>query len=679
MLAGAVRTYTNRFGVAPGKRVAVFTNNDDGWATAKDLHKAGVEITAIIDSRPDCQKTAPAGVPCVFGGHVVNSSGRLGLRSVLLNNGTSIPADCLAVSGGWSPNIHLTCHQRGKPIWDNSIAGFVPGSNLPDGMTVAGAAGGTMTLASCLKTGIAAAQKAVSNLGRKPTGMKAPRATDENFSIQPFWYVKDSIDKAFVDFQHDVSVKDIKLSYREGFRSVEHLKRYSTLGMATDQGKIANVPALAILADVSGKTIAETGTTIFRPPYTSVPIAAFAGRSRGKNFRPTRYTPSHKWALEQGAKFVETGAWLRAQWYPKLEESEWRQSVDREVLAVRKSVGVCDVTTLGRIDIQGRDAGAFLNHVYTNGFAKLPVGKTRYGLMLREDGMVMDDGTTARLGKTHYLMTTTTANAVSVFRHLEFCHQCLWPNLNVHLISVTEQYAQFAVAGPNARRLLEKLIDPTNDISNAAFPFMACGTVHICGGVKARLFRISFSGELAYEIAVPSRYGDSMMHTLMAAGKEFDVTPYGTEALNVMRIEKGHVAGNELNGQTTARQMGLGRMVSQKKDSIGLVLSRRPELVRDDDYELVGLKPVNPAISLTAGAHFIAVGADSTAENDEGWVTSVAYSPHLQAFIGLGYIRQGSKRHGDVVRAVNLLDNQDVTVELTSQHFFDEEGARLHG
>jgi heterotetrameric sarcosine oxidase alpha subunit len=679
MLAGAVRSYVNRFGVAPGKRVAIFTNNDDGWSTAEDLHAAGVEVTAIVDSRSDISKTPPKGVPTLLGGYVTNTSGRLGLNSVQLNNGTHIPADCLAVSGGWSPNVHLTCHQRGKPVWQDAIAGFVPGGIMPDGMIVTGAANGVMTLDACLKAGVKAGQQAARSLGRKPASIKPPRATDEAFAIQPFWYVKTSTKKAFVDFQNDVSVKDIKLSHQEGFRAVEHLKRYTTLGMATDQGKIANIPGLAILADISGKTIAETGTTIFRPPYTPVPIAAFAGRSRGKNFRPTRLTPSHKWAREQGAVFVETGAWLRAQWYPKAGETEWRQSVDREVLATRAGVGVCDVTTLGKIDIQGRDAGAFLNHVYANGFAKLPIGKTRYGLMLREDGMVMDDGTTARLGETHYLMTTTTANAVGVFRHLEFAHQCLWPELDVQLISVTEQYAQYAVAGPKSRQLLEKLVDKGVDISNAAFPFMACGEIRVCGGIKARLFRISFSGELAYEIAVPARYGDMMMRALMTEGKEFGVTAYGTEALGVMRVEKGHVAGNELNGQTTARQMGLGRMVSQSKDSIGLVLSRRPELVRDDDYELVGLKPVDVNNRLTAGAHFIALDASCTAENDQGWVTSVAHSPHLKCAIGLGYIRRGSSRHGDIVRAVDLLGNQDIRVELCSPHFIDPEGARLHG
>jgi len=679
MLAGAVRSYVNRFGVAPGKRVAIFTNNDDGWSTAEDLHAAGVEVTAIVDSRSDISKTPPKGVPTLLGGYVTNTSGRLGLNSVQLNNGTHIPADCLAVSGGWSPNVHLTCHQRGKPVWQDAIAGFVPGGIMPDGMIVTGAANGVMTLDACLKAGVKAGQQAARSLGRKPASIKPPRATDEAFAIQPFWYVKTSTKKAFVDFQNDVSVKDIKLSHQEGFHAVEHLKRYTTLGMATDQGKIANIPGLAILADISGKTIAETGATIFRPPYTPVPIAAFAGRSRGKNFRPTRLTPSHKWAREQGAVFVETGAWLRAQWYPKAGETEWRQSVDREVLATRAGVGVCDVTTLGKIDIQGRDAGAFLNHVYANGFAKLPIGKTRYGLMLREDGMVMDDGTTARLGETHYLMTTTTANAVGVFRHLEFAHQCLWPELDVQLISVTEQYAQYAVAGPKSRQLLEKLVDKGVDISNAAFPFMACGEIRVCGGIKARLFRISFSGELAYEIAVPARYGDMMMRALMTEGKEFGVTAYGTEALGVLRVEKGHVAGNELNGQTTARQMGLGRMVSQSKDSIGLVLSRRPELVRDDDYELVGLKPVDVNNRLTAGAHFIALDASCTAENDQGWVTSVAHSPHLKCAIGLGYIRRGSSRHGDIVRAVDLLGNQDIRVELCSPHFIDPEGARLHG
>ena len=678
MLAGATRTYINRFGITPGKKLAIFTNNDDGWTTATDMMAAGVEITAIIDSRQTCTKTAPAGVPLIMGGRIITTAGRLGLRSITLANGTEIPADCLAVSGGWSPNVHLTCHQRGRPVWNDEIAAFVPGKVLPTGMIVAGAANGVMTLSACLQDGMRAAHEITIMLGKSVAEITPPLADDEAFATTAFWHVKDSVKKAFVDFQNDVSVKDIRQSHLEGFRTVEHLKRYTTLGMATDQGKTANIPGLAILAELSGKTIAETGTTIFRPPYTPVPIAAFAGHSRAKNFRPTRYAPSHKWANEQRASFVETGAWMRAQWYPVKGETQWRQSVDREVLAVRASVGVCDVSTLGKIDIKGPDAAAFLNRVYANGFAKLPVGKTRYGLMLREDGLVMDDGTTARLDETHYLMTTTTANAAGVFRHLEFCRQCLWPEMDVQLISVTDHYAQYAVAGPKSRQLLEKLLDPGQDISNAAWPFMGCGDVRICGGIRARLFRISFSGELAFEIAVPARYGDAMIRALMDAGKALNVVAYGTEALGVMRIEKGHVAGNELNGQTSAHQIGLGGMVSQKKDSIGLVLSRRPALNSDDGYELVGLKPVDAADSLTAGAHFLAIDAASTALNDQGWITSVAYSPHLESSIGLGFIRRGRARHGDIVRAVNLLADHDIKVELCSPHFIDPDGSRLH-
>ena len=489
--------------------------------------------------------------------------------------------------------------------------------------------------------------------------------------------MKESKTRAWLDFQNDVTVKDVALAFREGFSSVEHLKRYTTLGMATDQGKTANVQALAIMAELTGKSIPETGTTVFRPPYTPVPIAAFAGRSRGKDFRPVRLTPSHDWAVEQGAVFVETGAWLRAQWFPQPGETHWRQSVDRETLAVRKAVGVCDVTTLGKIDIQGADAAAFLNRVYANGFAKLPVGKVRYGLMLREDGFVMDDGTTARLGETHYVMTTTTAKAVPVFRHLEFCRQVLWPELDVQLISTTEQWAQFAVAGPRSRDLLHKVVDPDHDISNEAFPYMACGEVTVCGGTRARLFRISFSGELAFEIAVPARYGDAMVRALMAAGEAFDVVPYGTEALGVLRVEKGHPAGNELNGQTTAANLGMGRMVSKKKDCIGNVLSERPGLNAPDDLRLVGFVPLDRGAQLTAGAHFIPIGAAAVAAEDQGYMTSVAYSPNLGHAIGLGLIKNGTERIGEKVRAVDLIRDADVEVEIVSPHFVDPEGERL--
>ena len=485
-----------------------------------------------------------------------------------------------------------------------------------------------------------------------------------------------------MDFQNDVTVKDIKLANQEGFRSVEHVKRYTTLGMATDQGKTANVLAIGIMAENMEQTMEETGTTIFRPPYVPVAMGAFAGRRRGMEFYPTRYTPSHKWSAEQNAVFVEVGMWYRSQWFPQPGETHWRQSVDREVKQTRSSVGICDVTTLGKIDLKGTDVSEFLNRIYVNAFAKVPIGKTRYGLMLREDGMAMDDGTTARLSENHFVMTTTTANAVSVYRHMQFCHQCLWPDLDVHMISVTEQYAQYAVAGPNSRKLLRKIVDPEHDISNEAFSYMAAGEISVCGGIPARLFRISFSGELAYEIAVPTRYGDSLMRVLMEAGEEFDVIPYGTEALGVMRIEKGHAAGPELNGQTSAYDLGMGGMVSGKKDFIGYTLGLREDLQRDDRMQMVGFKPVNTNDLIDkghslAGAHLLGLRDEASTENDQGWISSSVYSPILGCYIGLGFIKGGHSRKGESVRAVDLVRGSDVEVEICSQHFFDPEGERL--
>jgi len=677
MLAGAVRAYANRFGVTPGQRVAVFTNNDDGWRTAADLAAGGVTVTAVIDTRDAPAVCDVPGARHIRDAAVADTAGRKALKSVTLTNGQVIPADCLAVSGGWNPNVHLTCHQRGRPEWRDDLNAFVPGADLPAGMVVAGAANGALTLAAALRTGQEAANAQLDSLGLSPSKSEVPEAEDEPHASAPFWFVKECRSRAWLDQQNDVTVKDVKQSYREGFRSVEHLKRYTTLGMATDQGKTANIPALAIMADCTGKTIPETGTTIFRPPYTPVPIGALGGRSRGRDFRPYRLTPSHKWARENGATFVEVGNWLRAQWFARPGEKGWRDSVDREVEMTRGSVGICDVTTLGKIDIQGRDAAEFLNKVYCNGFSTLAVGKVRYGLMLREDGIAYDDGTTARLGENHYVMTTTTANAVLVFRRLEFARQCLWPNLDVHLISITDGWAQFAVAGPNARNLLRKVVDEDFDISNEAFPFMACAGITVCGGSPARLFRISFSGELAYEIAVPARFGNSMMDVLMEAGAEFNAVPYGTEALGVMRIEKGHAAGNELTGQTSAHNLGMGRMVSQKKECIGNVLSQRPEMVRDDAVRLMGFRPVNRQEKLIAGSHFIDRGAAATMDNDQGWMSSVAYSPSLGHSIGLGFIKSGDSRKGEVVRAVSPIHGKEIDVEIVSAHFVDPEGERL--
>ncbi|MEK6204467.1 MAG: sarcosine oxidase subunit alpha, partial [Amylibacter sp.] len=539
------------------------------------------------------------------------------------------------------------------------------------------AATGIFSTSGALESGTKSAVSALKDLGILAKTIKLPKAEDAPVSIQAFWHVNSGKGRAWLDQQNDVTVKDVKLAHQENFRSVEHLKRYTTLGMATDQGKTSNMGGLAIMAELAGKTIPEVGTTIFRPPYTPVSMGALGGRAVGKNFHPFRNSPSHKWAEEQGAVFVEVGNWLRVQWFPKAGETHWRQSVDREVIATRISVGICDVTTLGKIDVQGADAATFLNKIYCNGFAKLAVGKTRYGLMLREDGVVMDDGTAARLADDKFVITTTTANAVNVYRHMEFCRQCLWPDLDVQLISTTESWAQYAVAGPNARKLLQKIVDPEFDISNEAFPFMGCGAITVCGGLRARLFRISFSGELAYEIAVPTRYGDALIRRMMEAGEEYNVVPYGTEALGVMRIEKGHAAGNELNGTSTALNLGMGRMVSKKKDSIGSTLSERTGLNEPDAWMQVGLKPVDPKNAVVAGSHLMNKTGEVSARTDQGYVTSAAYSPILGSSIGLGFLKDGGNRKGEIIRAVNPLKNKEVLMEVVNMHFYDPEGERL--
>ncbi|ABG29750.1 sarcosine oxidase subunit alpha family protein [Roseobacter denitrificans] len=677
MLASAMRAYANRWAVTLGKSVAVFTNNDDGHRTAVDLRAKGVKVT-VIDTRSDA--VSKADYETIPGGVVVNTKGRLGLKCVDVRRASgglrTLYVDGLGVSGGWNPNVHMTCHQRGRPEWNDDLAAFVPGGTLPTGLIPAGAATGAFSTHAALASGQDAACTALTDLGHTPTRPDLPAAEDAPLRISAFWHVKDA-KRAWVDQQNDVTAKDVKLAHQENFVSVEHLKRYTTLGMATDQGKTSNIAGLAIMAEVAGKQIPQVGTTMFRPPYTPTAIGAFAGRSRDEDFRPVRKTPSHYWAEEQGAVFVEVGMWLRAQWFPKPGETNWRESVDREVLQTRKSVGVCDCTTLGKIDVQGADAADFLNKVYANAFAKLAVGKTRYGLMLREDGIAMDDGTAARLAEDHFVVTTTTANAVPVYRHMEFVRQCLFPDLDVQLISTTEAWAQYAVAGPNSRKLLQKIVDPEFDISNEGFPFMACGEITVCGGLRARLFRISFSGELAFEIAVPTRYGDALMRRLMAEGEEFGVTPYGTEALSVMRIEKGHAAGNELNGTTSAHNLGMGRMVSKKKDCIGNTLSERPGLTEEDALKLVGFKALNGTDKVPAGAHLITVGDPVDAAHDQGYITSACYSPNLGCHIAIGYLKSGDSRMGEKVRLVSPLTGVDHEVEVVSAHFVDPEGERL--
>ncbi|MDB5397867.1 MAG: sarcosine oxidase subunit alpha [Rhodospirillales bacterium] len=686
MMASALRSYVNRFAAAPAQRLGLFTNNDDGWKTVADCIRAGIKVEAVIDPRPAIpeafrQLAIQAGARLFEGGLVQDAHGTArGLQSIDVMTSTgrteSVAVDGLAVSGGWNPAVALTCHLGARPVWRDDISAFVAG-DTPPGLVVAGAATGAFDLRSCLADGVRLGAEAAQAAGFTAVAPTVPAASEETLGLMPLWKVTGARTKAFVDFQNDVTAKDIVIAEREGFRSVEHLKRYTTLGMATDQGKTANVNGLAIMAALTGRSIPETGTTTFRPPYTPVAIGAFAGHHRGKHFRPTRLTPSHAWAAEQGAQFVEAGQWLRAQWFPKPGETDWLTSVNREVIAVRGAVGVCDVSTLGKIDIQGADAGTLLDRVYINGFSALPVGKVRYGAMLREDGIVMDDGTTARLAQDRYVMSTTTANAAKVMQHLEFCHQVLWPELDVQMVSVTEQWAQFSIAGPRARDTIQKLIDPMADVSNMALPYMGVTTITVCGGIPGRLFRISFSGELAYELAVPARYGDGVIRAIMSAGAEYGIVAYGTEALGVMRIEKGHPAGNELNGTATARDLGLGKLMSQKKDFIGRVMAERSGLTNPDRPSLAGFVPVNRADRLRAGAHFLGLGAHPSASNDQGYMTSVAFSPSLSHWVGLGLIKNGPNRHGERVRAYDPVRRGDIEVEICSPVFIDPEGGRL--
>jgi sarcosine oxidase subunit alpha len=667
MLASAVRTYLHRFGVAAGRRVALYAGTDAARATVRDLRAAGVEVVAVIDPRPDAPPED--GVPVYRAGRVTGTRGRLALSEVEVayDAGTyRVGADVLALAGGWNPTLHLTCHLGGRPVWQEDIAAFVPKPGAVPGMAVAGAAAGRFSTHAALSDGASAAAEIAAALGR-PTVVSVPRAEDAPFEPVALWQVGGK-GRAWLDFANDVTTKDVKLAAQEGYASVELMKRYTTQGMAPDQGKNSNVAALAVLADATGRTIAETGTTTFRPPFSPVSIAAMGAGGRAEGFAPQRFLTSDAASRDRGAPMVEAGLWYRPSYFPKAGEVGWQASCDREVAMVRGAVGVTDVSTLGKIELFGPDVGRFLDFVYTNTFSTLPVGRARYGLMLREDGFVMDDGTTARLAEDRWVMTTTTAGAGQVMRHLDFVQQAFMPEARLRFISVTETWAQFAVAGPLARRLLASLLAVPD------LPFMGCAPVEVMG-VPGRLFRISFSGEQGYEIAVPARHGEALFRDLVARAETLGGGPYGMEALNVLRIEKGFITHAEIHGRTTAFDIGMDRMVSAKKDCIGKAASQRPAL-RTDREELVGLRPVTDT-PITAGAHLFTPGDRVHRETDQGYVTSVGLSPTLGGWLGLGFLRNGRARHGETVRLVDHLRGLDVLCTVHDPVFHDPEGVKL--
>jgi len=684
MLASAVRGYLNRFAVAPGRRFVAATNNDDAYRTALDLAARGLDVAAVLDARdepgPVAERVRGQGIRVLTGVLLGRGRGGHGLRAVDIVNHRGavlerIACDCLAVSGGYSPDVSLISQTGLKPEWDEAIAAFVPGE-APPAYRCAGACAGTFDLDDCLQEGLAAGMEAARGSGFRMRGRPEPPAVESRPAapLQPVWRVPGK-GKAFVDFQNDVTVGDIELANREGYQSVEHLKRYTTLGMATDQGKTSNINGLALLAREQQRPIPEVGTTRFRPPAVPVAIGAFAGHRRGRDFAPIRRTAMHRWHEAHGARFVDAGHWLRPSCYPQTGEDVALAS-QREAAAVRQSVGICDVSTLGKIDVYGTDAGEFLSRIYINGFRKLPVGRVRYGAMLRHDGHLLDDGTTSRLAEDHYFMTTTTANAGRVLAHLEFHAQVAWPELDVAVCSATEQWATMAVAGPNSRRTLQAAL-PQANLSGEWLPFM--GALEFDGGgFPVRVFRVSFSGELAYEVSVPRGYGQPMWERIMKAGAPHAISPYGTEALSVLRIEKGHAAAAELDGRTSAHDIGLGAMFdAQKKDFVGKPLGARPALTDPVRPRMMGLQAVGGGARLRAGAHLVADPGDASVDTSLGWLSSVAYSPHVEAWIALGFVSGGAERLGEILYAVYPLRKETVRVQVCEPCFVDKDGSRL--
>ena len=683
MLSGAARAYVNRFAVCPGRRAVVVTNNDGAYDAALELHRRGVEIVAVADLRTDGEGSASrsaleAGLNVLHGHAVVDTRGRrrvraahiarIGLDGTLGGPVRSLDCDLVLMSGGWSPVVHLFSQSGGSLRYDETLGGILPNAARQKVCCV-GSVNGVMDTASCVLEGRRA--------GMEEAG--APAEAPKQAPIGAPWRVpaRTSADEArcFVDFQNDVTAADITLAAREGYESVEHLKRYTTLGMGTDQGKTGNVPGLAILASSLDVPIPTLGTTTFRPPYDPVTFGAIAGRDVGSLADPVRRTPMHAWHVVAGAVFENVGLWKRPFYYPLPGETRG-DAVARECLAVRNAVGSMDVTTLGKILICGPDATEFLNRIYTNAWDRLEVGRCRYGLMLGEDGMVMDDGVTARLAQKKFLMTTTTGNASRVFAWLEDWLQTEWPDLNVYLTSLTEQYASVALAGPKAREILDGHTDDI-DVAPEAFPFMAWRNGHVAG-FSARVFRISYSGELAYEISVPAGDGLNLWRALIQRDSEPAVTPFGTEAMHVLRAEKGYpMIGQETDGTVTPLDLGMKWILSRKKDFIGRRSLARPAMLDPMRKRLVGLTTEDPAVVLPEGAQILLAPPAGPPETMIGHVTSSYWSATLGRSIALALVKGGRDRESGLVHIP--LDERTIRAQICDPQFYDPEGARLHG
>ncbi len=695
MLSSAVRAYINRFGVCPGKRALIFTSNDSAYATAFDLRAAGAEVT-VVDVRGSAggdlaEKMASADIRRIDGSAIGATKGGKRVTSVevrrlnttldgFVGGGTEIiECDLVAVSGGWNPTIHLHSQSRGRPVYDPERAMFLPGQPVQAERS-AGGCTGIFPMREVLRSGVEAGAAAARDAGFKADLPSIPEVDQETEAeAQTIWQVPSTKPEAeakrFVDFQNDVTSADIKLALREGYSSIEHVKRYTTTGMGTDQGKTSNVIALGIVSETTGQPIAELGVTTFRPPYTPTTFGALVGANRGPLFEPVRKTAMHAWHEAKGAVFEDVGQWKRARFYPAPGE-DMAAAVDREVSATRASVGMLDASTLGKIDLRGRDVPEFLNRVYTNAWSKLAIGRCRYGLMLGEDGMVFDDGVTARLGENHFLMSTTSGGAARVLGWLEDYLQTEWPELQVFATSVTEQWATVSLSGPRSRDLVEELVEDV-DLDPKAFPHMSVRKARI-GGVPVRLFRISFTGEMGFEIQIPSDYGLALWERCVELGDRYDLTPFGTEAMHVLRAEKGYIiTGQDTDGTATPADLGMDWIVSKKKpDFIGKRSLARADMERDDRKQLVGLLPKDPAVHLEEGAQIVADPNQTVPMTMIGHVTSSYRSPELGCGFALAMVKGGKALHGKTLY-VPMIDRTSA-VTVTDPVFIDKEGARLN-
>jgi len=691
MLASAAKEYMKIYGVLVGKKPIIFTNNDSAYDCAIEFKKNGID-PVVLDVRnksdsPTVKEAKNLNIEIKFSHGVVNSKGHLRVNSAIvgkLNDNKSdyeslenISCDCICVSGNWTPTVHLSSQSGNKLKFEEKVDAFIPNQPRQNENTI-GSARGVFTLKKSLEEGFNKGYELSKKITSKDIKISPPTSNERSYGKHDkFWCMplpKGKNYKRFVDFQNDVAVSDIELAVREGFRSIEHVKRYTTLGMATDQGKTSNLNGLQLVSNIEKKIVPEVGHTTFRPPYNPVTIGAIVGREVGKNYRPTRKSPMHSWHEKNNAIFVDAGLWLRPRYYKQGKETLSEAAI-REAINVRNNVGICDVTSLGKIDIKGPDSTEFLNRVYTNAWTKLPVGKARYGVMLREDGVVFDDGTTTRISENHFHMTTTTAQAVNILSHLEYYLQVVWPELDVNVVSTTEQWAGAAVAGPNSRDLLSKLF-PNTDFSNESFPFMGFKEGDLFG-VPARIFRISFSGELAYEINVESGYGIFMWEKIMELGKEMNIEPYGTEALSTLRIEMGHVAGSEIDGRVISSDLSLEGMLSKKKDFIGKRSLNREAFLNPSREKIVGVVPLDRKTMIPEGSHLVKDSKTSFPNPKLGHISASCWSVEYNNPFSLAILKEGKKKIGEKLYALSPLKNKSIPVEIVSSHYVDAKGERV--